>query len=598
MKGRFFNILILFVATLVSTSCIFDKEEKLTASNSAANREITVNFTIATGEDYGRATRAGDTWENNNNENDKDNGDVYENKIDVGTIQVLAYSNDGSNTFIGKVEPASYVKENTTTYSFSGKLTLKDRNMESDQFSVKLVVLANCNMYNPQTGENLSALQDALTFNYTPGDYKSTPVKNIPMWGIKTIAPRQLTPNMSENIGTIYMLRAMAKVKVMLENTTANKDMKLFSVSLNKYHSTGNHTAPASLKDNTEEIVTEDESFNPSTKTTSTEDLPFTQADDGSWYIYLPEYDNANDDAIIKIRSGKTENSAGDFTLKLQNYTNGEPNGEKVNIIRNHIYQYKISSVQQPKIDLTVLPWNLVTSETGWDIDRYVSVYAGGGDTLDATIGDYEARFCLVNKPRYAFNNEGAGGEQHQQLTKLDSSSVANYIINVTKPAGAVWVAELSDNDKFGFSYKTYGDGRHYVSTGIARKEPYMISVYAKNRWTVGDSFTELTEFGKEAENKENQGGTSTQLRIKVSLDGSHFYYVKFNKTNAVDATKTYYKDRRRFAGGDDYIQIWQRKAVKGAGTGQASVIADFKEMARGKLLNGRWSNPWWKENP
>lgn len=598
MKGRFFNILILFVTTLVSTSCIFDKEEKLTASNSAANREITVNFTIATGEDYGRATRAGNTWENNNNENDKNNGDVYENKIDVGTIQVLAYSNDGSNTFIGKVEPASYVKENTTTYSFSGKLTLKDQNMESDQFSVKLVVLANCNMYNPQTGENLSALQDALTFNYTPGDYKSTPVKNIPMWGIKTIASRQLTPNMSENIGTIYMLRAMAKVKVLLENTTVNKDMKLFSVSLNKYHSTGNHTAPASQKDNTEEIVTEDESFNPSTETTSTEDLPFTQADDGSWYIYLPEYDNANDDAIIKIRSGKTENSAGDFTLKLQNYTNGEPNGEKVNIIRNHIYQYKISSVQQPKIDFSVLPWNLVTSETGWDIDRYVSVYAGGGDTLDATIGDYEARFCLVNKPRYAFDNEGAGGEQHQQLTKLDSSSVANYIINVTKPAGAVWVAELSDNDKFGFSYKTYGDGRHYVSTGIARKEPYMISVYAKNRWTVGDSFTELTEFGKEAENKENQGGTSTQLRIKVSLDGSHFYYVKFNKTKAVDATKTYYKDRRRFAGGDDYIQIWQRKAVKGAGTGQASVIADFEEMARGKLLNGRWSNPWWKENP
>lgn len=597
MKGRFFNILILFIAILVPTSCIFDKED-FTTSTSAGNREITVNFTIATGEDYGRATRAGDTWENNNNENDKDDGDDYENKIDVGTIQVLAYSNDGSNTFIGKVEPASYVKENTTTYSFSGKLTLKDRNMESDQFSVKLVVLANCNMYNPQTGENLSALQDALTFNYTPGDYKSTPVKNIPMWGIKTIAPRQLTPNMSENIGTIYMLRAMAKVKVMLENTTANKDMKLFSVSLNKYHSTGNHTAPASLKDNTEEIVTEDESFNPSTETTSTEDLPFTQADDGSWYIYLPEYDNANDDAIIKIRSGKTENSAGDFTLKLQNYTNGEPNGEKVNIIRNHIYQYKISSVQQPKIDFSVLPWNLVTSETGWDIDSLVTVYAGGGDTLDATIGDYEARFCLVNKPRYAFDNESAGGEQHQQLTKLDSSSVANYIINIKEPAGAVWVAELSDNNKFGFSYKTYGDGRHYVSTGIARKDPYMISVYAKNRWTVGDSFTELTEFGKEAENKENQGGTSTQLRIKVSLDGSHFYYVKFNKTKAVDATKTYYKDRRRFAGGDDYIQIWQRKAVKGAGTGHASVIADFEEMARGKLLNGRWSNPWWKENP
>lgn len=199
-------------------------------------------------------------------------------------------------------------------------------------------------------------------------------------------------------------------------------------------------------------------------------------------------------------------------------------------------------------LDWQVMPWNKVTSEISWSNVK-CEMYAWQTETtLKPQGGDAEGLYCLVNYPRY---NDDA----HNTL--VDKTSGAAYYFKVESPAGLVWKAHLTNPTEFAFNYDKSIEGKtNCVSTGIVRKDPYQIKVEAKNAWTNGTSWTELTEWAKGKGSKP----VYTDLYVTVSLDGIHEYEVEINPDNAGGR----YKNGRKFAGTNTRIRIFQLQATKG----------------------------------
>lgn len=198
-------------------------------------------------------------------------------------------------------------------------------------------------------------------------------------------------------------------------------------------------------------------------------------------------------------------------------------------------------------LDWQVMPWNKVSSEISWS-NVNCQMYAWHKTSPSATKGDEEGKYCLVNFPRYE-------NDKHNSL--VAKSSGAAYYIKVDGPTGLVWKAHLTNTDDFKFTYgSSIENETNCVSTGIARKDPYQIKVEAKNPWTEGTSFDQLTEWAK----AKGSNPVYTDLYVTVSLDGIHEYEVEINPDDAGGI----YKKGRKFAGTNTRIRIFQLRATKG----------------------------------
>ena len=200
-------------------------------------------------------------------------------------------------------------------------------------------------------------------------------------------------------------------------------------------------------------------------------------------------------------------------------------------------------------LDWQVMPWNVVTSEIGWSKVK-CQMFAWHKSSPSATTGDEEGKFCLVNYPRYETS-------KHNSL--VAKSSGAAYYIKVDGPTGLVWKAHLTNTDDFKFSYGSSIENQtNCVSTGIARTAPYQIKVEAKNPWTEGTSFDQLTKWAI----RKGNNPVYTDLYVTVSLDGIHEYEVEINPDNA----EGMYQKGRKFAGTNTRIRIFQLQAIKDKG--------------------------------
>ena len=258
------------------------------------------------------------------------------------------------------------------------------------------------------------------------------------------------------------------------------------------------------------------------------------------------------------------------------------------------------------EIKYKVLPWNKVESGIGWNPE-----FDFGGnapmaawrikdgkidpDFKDAREGDEEAACCYVLYPRYGdadiTEGEGKDAVTYTHSTLTDRPSYAGFYFCLKEPEGAIWEAHLSNSELFEISTTgtyTYTDSegvehtRICAKTGIARPEPYQIQVKPKNAWTtVGtddpdgkdEGWDSNTTWGNQIESDGSQYNIYTDLYIRISLDGGNTWNtLKINRPDNAPSNEegkpyylehTYWKDRRRFAGGDDYIRIWQLKAER-----------------------------------
>lgn len=655
--------LLLLVAALTSVSCVFDREA---CTDSSSLDKVQVKFTIAM--DNGNTTRS--TWESISDDN-KQTGNYYENTIEVGKLQVLVYNNS-TQKYIGKVSNTSYIRQegtNNNTYDVLGDLPIdKSELKDGKTLDCMMVVLANYDSeVAPTTGDAITALQSTYTYDHTnlQNTYTGTTTdtkKYIPMWGVKHVSV-SLTPGTNTDIGEIYMLRAMAKVVLTLDDAFA-ASYSIVSAKLTDSNTSGYvvpttegtfYSSTISAANAGTEKLDADKSFNPLAKTESTlvpvnfwqdyswgTDGKIGDAVDNTYIVIVPEYKQGSTPATIKVTlrpaGEKTSDKDKEYEIELKKYENGSASGDALNLVRNSIYKYNITAIEGDKLNVafTVAKWEHVLSQIGYDaqIVNYADfeIEAAGGDIKDATVGDIEAKYAFVANPSQ---------KEYGEVELENKLSAARFQFKLTKPKGAVWYAYLTNEDDFYLSNGTYSSSQNLTATGIARDEYYYIQVNPRHCWYQPHTYTDskgntifsdeyavesnsgdyvyingkfvkydsdkeehknLTrynfDYGVDSEGKstiknedyayDNKwetdtygnsntsvvSGPYTDLRIKISTDGVHYYDLQINKPDEDTlGDRTYYDDHRRFAigngdgtdGGDYYIRIWQVKSVSGA---------------------------------
>lgn len=560
MKTTSLHIAFAALLSLLSFASCSRNDEVAVAEGEEGKVYVTLTLSI-NGEEVG--SRA--TWEDNDNRGD---GNEWENTID--DLQILIY--DANNNYVGKVEDLIQLLDGR----YSG--TLSSDAEWTGNTNYKIMAFANCpSIDNPS---NISTL-----------DYTRANVSYIPMWGVTTTT-FDLTPGESDDIGSIDLLRAMAKVEVFMdaEGYTIDK------ISVDKSNPQG-YCLPNGYNSvsETDRLDMEGEtpaSFNPYTSGT-----PESKAADGQHYIYLPEYDNSTKPAKIQVTVNDKP-----YDLEFKDYENGVPTGDPYDIVRNHIYRYTITGVNDGKlvIKYKAMLWELVTSEIGYT--------ASISCDLRAENSDEEAQYGILHKPTYTSKKYNNGGDY--SILKPGTAG-AIYRFDLQAPAGTVWTAHLSNNEDFYFSDSNYKDDKKLVSTGIARGSsdkylPYYIQINARNPWQAIEDengedlkegkidFNTLSDWGREVESEHRV--VDTYFYITVSVDGIHETELEINP---IESESTYFKDNRRFPGTATRIWIRQVPAQKGRGQENQEVKETWPAQELAKNVNPTEAEfQWWRVNP
>lgn len=280
----------------------------------------------------------------------KDDGTAYENAINTEQLQIKVCDENG--TIIGDVENVIAINNGTDTnpdYSITGTW---ENAADKLSKAKKIMVFANCgtSIVTPGNIQNL-AFTRASTTQY------------IPMWGVTTLT-NELVVGKSNNLGTIDLLRSLAKVKVKLADGMKSRKYSLGAMQLNNYNTSG-YTLP--LTYNTVASTTAIRFGNSLHANSSwAQSITMTNNDDESIMLYIPEYDNINAatdrKATISLQLMRDGEEEGNYTLHFCNYTpEGAPDAASTyNIQRNHYYEYTVGRTDdQVKIVLNVKEWNL-----------------------------------------------------------------------------------------------------------------------------------------------------------------------------------------------------------------------------------------------
>lgn len=280
----------------------------------------------------------------------KDDGTAYENAINTEQLQIKVCDENG--TIIGDVENVIAINNGTDTnpdYSITGTW---ENAAEKLSKAKKIMVFANCgtSIVTPGNIQNLAFARSATT-------------QYIPMWGVTTLT-NELEMGKSNNLGTIDMLRSLAKVKVKLADGMKARNYSLGALQLNNYNTSG-YSLPLTYNTAASTAAIR---FGNSLHANSSwaQSIAMTGDGDESIMLYIPEYDNINAatdrKATISLQLMRDGEEEGNYTLHFCNYTpEGAPDAASTyNIQRNHYYEYTVGRTDdQVKIVLNVKKWNL-----------------------------------------------------------------------------------------------------------------------------------------------------------------------------------------------------------------------------------------------
>lgn len=300
----------------------------------------------------------------------------YENYIGADNYRVLLF--DTGNKYITTLIPESLspVEADGTTsklYVLTGRLTAP---LPS---SFKVMMLANWPAYPAPASlvPGVSTVDDVCTAPEGFYQYKDAFMPSaqtpIPMFGIKRFDGKTFTPGFSTYLGTIHLLRAMAKIEVRCDQKWWNIESVMLS-----HHATGGYCAPAGVDDEGD-YVKNDYNLDYTAGIHIAEPqvaggpVGFRPQTDGSFVIYVPEYRNtadgnakAGDAAEITVTFREIEGKT--YKIDFRDYntdTSGVPPSEdkEFDIRRNCYYRFAITKADEnaePKISLDVTPYHVV----------------------------------------------------------------------------------------------------------------------------------------------------------------------------------------------------------------------------------------------
>lgn len=357
----------LLAATLLLAGCVTERGDEPCADGNA----VFVSFSVVTPKPVPSAggSRAGEPTWGDDYKSESDKGNAFDNAINNSQLRVYITKSDCSeqiatvSNFLmgGKTETDDGIQ-----YDYVGIIS-------SDQISAlqrlegkgKLHVVANA-------GADVKLL-DNPTFKLSgkPGNDFSA----IPMWGVLgDIDFSGIKGGERIDAGTVYLLRAMAKVEIIIDSDDAatNGLTAIKEAKLNRYNSTG-YLLPTDWNTVTEtkEITRTTRSHNSSVANNLTVQSTETGGDK-TLTFYLPECDNNEPDELT-IALNLATDMGRDITenLYLCQYSGGAPNKtQPFDITRNHIYRYIIRrNATEITVTAEVVQYESVELNPGFGIE-------------------------------------------------------------------------------------------------------------------------------------------------------------------------------------------------------------------------------------
>lgn len=281
-----------------------------------------------------RSSTWGDTYDEEDEESD------YE--MYISSLNVLLYDSD--NSYVTSVHQVSL--SDSIIYNYRWRYiyigTIDDMSQISDpsSFTGKIMVLANCDDASDTSMDGLKS---------TTYDVSGTTNDGIPMWGVTSLTDVSFKGG-NINLGEIDLLRAMAKVKIKLDDDVADQGYTITEATISPYNTQG-YCLPYGFEDASETGEIDRDAINVSSSwTASTDGFVFgTSENDGNAVVaYLPEYDNTSNgvtQATIYVTISSDSNVIG-ARLYFGEYTSGiyvEGESDAYDIVRNHQYTYTLS---------------------------------------------------------------------------------------------------------------------------------------------------------------------------------------------------------------------------------------------------------------
>lgn len=290
-----------------------------------------------------------------------DPGNDFDNRLLKEHFHMLLLENE-TNKVVGKIEHDNMdvliydPYEDYTIVQFWGVL---DTNLSTEELSsddkYKVMIFANGdNGCAAELGDELAG--DGITFSHIgqPGDKNSSgrAFDAIPMWGVAEAKLAGIKPGKQHDLGTVDMLRSMAKIIVDVddEKVGVENNVRITSLTLEHYNTAGNILPLEWSKTMNTKDLKIDDSFNPNVSPATTALMPEVAESGKSVEFYVPEYDNkAEAEFLLTVGytvEGSDEEKQGE--IHICKYENGQPAADYTlwPIVRNHIYHYTITKVQ------------------------------------------------------------------------------------------------------------------------------------------------------------------------------------------------------------------------------------------------------------
>lgn len=340
--------------------------------------DVRVSFRIALQSSNG--TRAGGTPEGSYDDGTQDE---YENRIDLQNGNYRFYFFDAQNRYLSEFQTVELIPDGnesarSKTYEVVGKT---DKLLPAN---FKVVALANWPSYPAKMEAGVTTIEDlcsAETSRYTfSAPFAWSPERLIPMYGVKSCEEISFTSGMLTHLGTLHLLRAVAKVEV----TCKTSGWTIEGVELVRYNETG-YCAPSGVysqedyvKGNYDGDYVDDIHLPDGKNDEVSKTRTFVRTADGRFIAYVPEYRNvvagtanrkAADAAEMHVRFKETPGK--EYTVEFK-YYNDPPAGSAVgapfDIRRNYYYKFSISKTSEPDLVVEVFPYELVELDPGFGL--------------------------------------------------------------------------------------------------------------------------------------------------------------------------------------------------------------------------------------
>ncbi len=365
-----------FLLSLVS--CVYDAEDDDDGSVGGSASAVSIELTMQT-----RSLQSGGIGPY------YEAGSGYENYINVSggdyRIYFFTYDPDDptdtekNNKFITRFFPGDFTGvagSSYTQYNVSGEVDAAL--LEHENF--KVVVCANWGGSYTDSPDTIDDLCNAATATFDHlTDFELSPKNLISFYGVREYEGVTFKDGIATVLGEpITLLRAMAKVEVILEPDDSDDESKFDYVKICRYNEKGycapsevylhndyDHDALSNYGNNQDSSVWGGDyvsglhlvgGTNDSDNETKTLDFLKVQESDydntayETWAAYLPEYDNMSDEedySYIEVRLKSQLATDEPYRIYFAEYVDGETdNGvlkNRYNIQRNNLYRFTVS---------------------------------------------------------------------------------------------------------------------------------------------------------------------------------------------------------------------------------------------------------------